>query len=88
MNGDNALLVSVVVFASTTANTNAVTVQQSNDLENWATHTVVTDLNNKGVGFWVGANVTGIASAYVRVKISAAQSSTAVISLSVNTAKL
>ena len=88
MNGANAVIadIEVLSLSGTTPNI-AVQLQESNDLENWRDKGAATNAN--AVGYSVLPNVTAIASAYVRLKLTLTGASPiAVVAAGVNTANI
>lgn len=74
MDGANAAQVDVVVFSlSGTSPQVSIQLQESNDLENWRDRGSATTIS--AVGYTLTAAVTAIATAYVRVKVTASGTS-------------
>lgn len=86
MDGDNAISLTITVFAGTLA-ASGVSVWESNDLENWQQRGGVA-FANQGVGSAMAiSGYSAIASAYIRFKVTAG-AAPVVMSLTANTAHL
>lgn len=85
MTGANAVQMNVTVFAQTATNV-IVTLQVSNDLENWTDQATGTTITT--IGYTLPAANTAIAAAYARVKVALTGTGTAVLAVGVNTAQL
>jgi hypothetical protein len=87
MEGANAAMVEATLFVKGSGNV-TVTVQGSNDLENWDT----TGISGGTITFtavgYDDATATGIAYRFIRLKISQATSGSGIIALGINTAQL
>jgi hypothetical protein len=83
MAGANGALFEYTIF-TTPAGTLTITLEESNDLENWATHTA--DSARSAIGYF-SKKVTSIAGAYVRLKY-VSSSGDVIVAAGINTANL
>jgi hypothetical protein len=88
MENHNACQVAVTVFRLTASEGLAIQLQESNDRENWTDIGGTTTIQTEG--FTSITKVTGIATAYVRVKYSVADSISgiAILAAAINLATL
>ena len=85
MQGSNAAVVDVVLFAQTATNV-SFQLQSSNDLENWTNQGSAQTVS--AVGFLLLTAITSISAGYVRLKATLTGSGVAVVSAGVNAAAL
>lgn len=87
----NAVVIDYVVFSLSGTGSPAVTItlQLSNDLENWTSFSGMTNNAPTAAGYGLSSTATGIATAYVRLKASLSGTTpVAVVSAGVNTSLL
>lgn len=86
MEGANTVAFNATVMQITATSTLTISIQGSNDLENWLT-LATTDKTFDAVGYGKKKNV-GIADAYVRLVYSMGSSEQAIVSAGMNLAEL
>lgn len=88
MDGFNAALVEIVTTVYGASASIAIQVQISNDLENWTSAPTGGTVTVTAIGYTTASVATGIAAAYVRVKVTSSAAVTSILSLGVNLSAL